>query len=173
MSGSCSRLTKTPNGPTCRRSSHAPPPQVGSAILPVPESQFGGVIGREASDESKPDFPQGISAPKGAPNVLLILTDDTGLARPARSVPPSRSLRLIARPRMAFATTIFTPPHCAHPRGRRSSRVAIITASALATSRSSPRGIQVTTRSFPKAQAPSGTSSSTMVTTLPGSARTI
>jgi arylsulfatase A-like enzyme len=54
-----------------------PLPTGGSAILPAPEPQFHGVIGRKASD-SKPDFPQAVTAPKGAPNVLMILTDDTG-----------------------------------------------------------------------------------------------
>jgi arylsulfatase A-like enzyme len=54
-----------------------PLPTGGSAILPAPEPQFHGVIGRKAS-ESKPDFPQAVTAPKGAPNVLMILTDDTG-----------------------------------------------------------------------------------------------
>jgi arylsulfatase A-like enzyme len=49
----------------------------GSMILPVPAPEFGGIIGRKAS-ESKPDFPKAVTAPKGAPNVLLILTDDTG-----------------------------------------------------------------------------------------------
>src|ERR1700687_4443005 len=52
-------------------------PMAGSAILPAPEPQFGGIIGRKAS-ESKPDFPKAVTAPKGAPNVLLIMTDDTG-----------------------------------------------------------------------------------------------
>ncbi|MGC3969518.1 MAG: arylsulfatase [Pirellulales bacterium] len=52
-------------------------PKGGSPILPVPDETFGGVIGRKAG-ESKPDFPQGVTAPKGAPNVLLIMTDDTG-----------------------------------------------------------------------------------------------
>jgi arylsulfatase A-like enzyme len=55
----------------------APSPAGSSMILPVPPSQFGGIIGRKAS-ESTPDFPQAVVAPKGAPNVLLILTDDTG-----------------------------------------------------------------------------------------------
>jgi arylsulfatase A-like enzyme len=54
-----------------------PVPTGGSAILPAPEPRFGGVIGRKAK-ESEPDFPQAITAPKGAPNVLLIMTDDTG-----------------------------------------------------------------------------------------------
>jgi arylsulfatase len=52
-------------------------PLGGSEILPAPEPQFHGVIGRKAS-ESKPDFPKDVTAPKGAPNVLLIMTDDTG-----------------------------------------------------------------------------------------------
>src|SRR5262249_17052 len=50
----------------------------GSPVLPRPEPRFGGVIGRKAS-ESKPDFPRGVKAPAGAPNVLLILTAHTGL----------------------------------------------------------------------------------------------
>jgi len=51
----------------------APP----ATVLPVPEPPFKGKIGRKAS-ESTPDFPKAIEAPKGAPNVLLILTDDVG-----------------------------------------------------------------------------------------------
>ena len=54
-----------------------PPPPGGSVVLPAPEPRFGGVIGRKAS-ESRPDFPKAMAAPKGAPNILLILTDDTG-----------------------------------------------------------------------------------------------
>ena len=46
-------------------------------ILPRPEQPFKGHIGRTVKD-SRPDFPKGIEAPKGAPNVLLILTDDVG-----------------------------------------------------------------------------------------------
>jgi arylsulfatase len=46
-------------------------------VLPKPEPQFKGKIGRTTKD-SKPDFPKGVEAPKGAPNVLLILTDDSG-----------------------------------------------------------------------------------------------
>src|SRR5215467_187802 len=53
------------------------PPAGGRAILPAPAPQFGGVIGRTAK-ESTADFPQAVTAPKGAPNVLLIMTDDTG-----------------------------------------------------------------------------------------------
>jgi arylsulfatase len=46
-------------------------------VLPKPEQPFAGKIARTAK-ESTPDFPKGIEAPKGAPNILLILTDDVG-----------------------------------------------------------------------------------------------
>lgn len=46
-------------------------------VLPQPEQPFKGTIGRTAKD-STPDFPKGVEAPQGAPNVLLILTDDVG-----------------------------------------------------------------------------------------------
>jgi arylsulfatase len=46
-------------------------------VLPKPEPPFEGKIGRTVRD-STPDFPKGVEAPAGAPNVLLILTDDVG-----------------------------------------------------------------------------------------------
>jgi arylsulfatase len=46
-------------------------------VLPRPEQPFKGHVGRTAKD-SRPDFPREVQAPKGAPNVLLILTDDVG-----------------------------------------------------------------------------------------------
>jgi len=49
----------------------------GQEVLPKPEPPFQGKIGRTAKD-STPDFPKGVEAPKGAPNILLILTDDVG-----------------------------------------------------------------------------------------------
>ncbi len=45
--------------------------------LPYPDPPFRGTIGRTTAD-SKSDFPQPVQAPKGAPNVLLIMTDDVG-----------------------------------------------------------------------------------------------
>src|SRR5215475_11386623 len=45
--------------------------------LPGPDPQFGGVIEDTAKD-SKPYWPPRIVPPKGAPNVLLIMTDDQG-----------------------------------------------------------------------------------------------
>ena len=46
-------------------------------VLPRPPKPFKGKIGRTAA-ESTPDFPKPVEAPKGAPNVLLIMTDDVG-----------------------------------------------------------------------------------------------
>ena len=52
-------------------------PAAAQDVLPRPEPPFKGKIGRTVK-ESVPDFPKGVEAPKGAPNVLLILTDDVG-----------------------------------------------------------------------------------------------
>jgi arylsulfatase A-like enzyme len=52
-------------------------PVAAQDVLPKPEPPFNGKIGRTAK-ESVPDFPKGLEAPKGAPNILLILTDDVG-----------------------------------------------------------------------------------------------
>jgi arylsulfatase len=46
-------------------------------VLPRPEQPFKGHIGRTTQD-SKLDFPQEVKAPQGAPNILLIMTDDVG-----------------------------------------------------------------------------------------------
>src|SRR5215471_7419619 len=45
--------------------------------LPAPDPKFGGVI-NETAKESKQWWPPRIVPPKGAPNVLLIMTDDAG-----------------------------------------------------------------------------------------------
>jgi arylsulfatase len=47
------------------------------AQLPKPDPQFKGTI-EETYKDSKPNYPQPVKAPKGSPNVLIILTDDTG-----------------------------------------------------------------------------------------------
>jgi arylsulfatase A-like enzyme len=46
-------------------------------VLPRPEQPFGGKVGRTTQDSVK-DFPKAVEAPKGAPNILVILTDDVG-----------------------------------------------------------------------------------------------
>lgn len=50
-------------------------------VLPKPEQPFKGVI-RETAAQSTPDFPKPLEAPKGAPNVLLIL-EAAGVEQPS------------------------------------------------------------------------------------------
>ena len=45
--------------------------------LPPPDPKFGGVI-KDYAKDSKPWWPPRVVPPKGAPNVLLIMTDDQG-----------------------------------------------------------------------------------------------
>jgi arylsulfatase len=49
--------------------------------LPPPDAAFGGVINLKAS-ESKAWWAPRIVPPKGAPNILLIMTDDVGFGAP-------------------------------------------------------------------------------------------
>jgi arylsulfatase len=53
------------------------PAQSGGTQLPKPDPAFTGKIGETVRD-STPNYPQPVKAPKGAPNVLLILLDDVG-----------------------------------------------------------------------------------------------
>lgn len=46
-------------------------------VLPLRDAPFHGKIGLRPSDSER-DFPPEVTAPKGAPNVLIILTDDVG-----------------------------------------------------------------------------------------------
>lgn len=47
------------------------------SVLPEPDPPFKGKIGLTPADSVK-DFPKAVTAPEGAPNVLIILTDDVG-----------------------------------------------------------------------------------------------
>src|SRR5262245_57843816 len=47
------------------------------AQLPKPDPEFKGKIG-ETYKDSMPKYPQPLKAPKGSPNVLLVLLDDVG-----------------------------------------------------------------------------------------------
>ena len=58
--------------------------QQAEEILPKPEPPFRGKMGRTVKD-STPDFPKGVEAPDGAPNILLILTDDVGFGASSTS----------------------------------------------------------------------------------------
>jgi arylsulfatase len=50
-------------------------------VLPRPDFRFPGEIGRTYIDSDPAQFPQPVQAPKGAPNILLILIDDAGFGQ--------------------------------------------------------------------------------------------
>ncbi len=52
-------------------------PASAKEVLPRPPEPFKGKIGRTTKDSIK-DFPKAAAAPAGAPNILVILTDDVG-----------------------------------------------------------------------------------------------
>ncbi|HXV26249.1 MAG TPA: sulfatase-like hydrolase/transferase [Alphaproteobacteria bacterium] len=51
--------------------------EVNRSVLPILDKPFKGEIGLTPADSVK-DFPAQVTAPEGAPNVLIILTDDVG-----------------------------------------------------------------------------------------------
>ena len=50
-------------------------------VLPRPDFHFQGNVGRTYKDSDPGKFPQPVEAPKGAPNVVLILIDDAGFGQ--------------------------------------------------------------------------------------------
>jgi len=57
--------------------SSAPAQEAARTVLPQPDPPFKGKIGLTSADSVK-NFPKDVTAPEGAPNILLILTDDVG-----------------------------------------------------------------------------------------------
>lgn len=55
---------------------------IDGAYLPPPPEKFGGMINLNAMD-STPFWPARVVPPKGAPNILLIITDDVGFGAPS------------------------------------------------------------------------------------------
>jgi arylsulfatase A-like enzyme len=96
---------------------------VDGRYLPNPPSQFGGQIGLSAVD-SKPYWPPQVVPPKGAPNVLLIMTDDAGygVASTFGGVIPTPNLDRIARMGLRYtqfhSTALCSPTRAALITGR-------------------------------------------------------
>ena len=86
--------------------------------LPAPDEPFGGKIERNALQSTLFWQPR-IAPPEGAPNVLLIMTDDVGFGAPSTfgGVIPTPALDRIAE--MGCATPTCTRRRSARPRGRR------------------------------------------------------
>jgi len=91
--------------------------------LPAPDPKFGGVIEEKAS-ESKPWWPPRVVPPKGAPNVLLIMTDDAGFGAPGTfgGVVPTPALDRIAKDGLRYtnfhSTSLCSPTRSAIITGR-------------------------------------------------------
>src|SRR5262252_9115177 len=59
-----------------------PTPSPGTPIvLPQPDFHFPGNVGRTYLDSDPAQFPQPVQAPKGAPNIVLIMIDDAGFGQ--------------------------------------------------------------------------------------------
>src|SRR5271167_3259759 len=69
-SAQAQEITGTPGSPSATTT-------ISGEQLPALPQKFGGVINESAKD-SKPWWPPRLVPPKGAPNVLLIMTDDQG-----------------------------------------------------------------------------------------------
>jgi len=91
--------------------------------IPAPPQKFGGKIERDAL-QSKPYWPARIVPPKGAPNVLLIITDDSGYGVPSTfgGVIPTPTLDRIARDGLRYtnfhSTSLCSPTRAALITGR-------------------------------------------------------
>jgi arylsulfatase A-like enzyme len=91
--------------------------------LPPPPPQFGGVI-EETAKESKPWWPPRVVPPKGAPNILLIMTDDQGygVAGTFGGVIPTPALDRIANTGLRYtqfnSTALCSPTRAALITGR-------------------------------------------------------
>jgi arylsulfatase A-like enzyme len=91
--------------------------------LPAPPMKFGGVI-KESAKDSKPWWPPRVVPPKGAPNVLLIMTDDQGYGVPGTfgGVIPTPALDRIAKAGLRYtqfhSTALCSPTRASLITGR-------------------------------------------------------
>ena len=91
--------------------------------LPAPAPQFGGQIELNAA-QSKPWWPPRVVPPKDAPNILLIMTDDTGFGTASTfgGVVPTPSLDRIANNGLRYtnfnSTSLCSPTRAAIITGR-------------------------------------------------------
>lgn len=91
--------------------------------LPAPDPKFGGVI-KENALQSTPWWAPRIVPPKGAPNVLLIMTDDSGYGVPSTfgGVIPTPALDRIAKNGLRYtqmhSTALCSPTRAALITGR-------------------------------------------------------
>jgi hypothetical protein len=96
---------------------------LGGKQLPPPPMPFGGTI-KESAKDSKPWWPPRVVPPKGAPNVLLIMTDDQGygVSGTFGGVIPTPALDRIAKAGLRYtefhSTALCSPTRAALITGR-------------------------------------------------------
>jgi arylsulfatase A-like enzyme len=110
------QITGTPGSPSATVT-------IDGKQLPAPPLKFEGVIQENAKD-STPYWPPQLVPPKGAPNVLLIMTDDSGYGVPSTfgGVIPTPSLDRIANAGLRYtqfhSTALCSPTRAALITGR-------------------------------------------------------
>src|SRR5512143_2539269 len=110
------QITGTPGSPSATMT-------IDGKQLPPSPPQFGGVIKEDAKD-SKPWWPPTVVPPKSAPNVLLIMTDDSGYGVPSTfgGVIPTPALDRIAKNGLRYtqfhSTALCSPTRAAIITGR-------------------------------------------------------
>src|SRR6188472_177591 len=91
--------------------------------LPPPDPKFGGVI-KDTATDSKPWWPPTVVPPKGAPNILLIMTDDQGygVCSTFGGVIPTPALDRVAKAGLRYtqlnSTALCSPSRAALITGR-------------------------------------------------------
>jgi arylsulfatase len=107
-------------GPAC---SPAATTTIEGKQIPAAEPSFGGVI-KESADSSKPCWAPRVVPPKGAPNVLLIMTDDAGygVSGTFGGVIPTPALDRVAKMGLRYtqfhSTALCSPTRAALITGR-------------------------------------------------------
>jgi arylsulfatase len=109
-------VTGTPGAPNATTT-------INGKQLPPPDPKFGGVIKEKASD-SKPWWAPRVVPRKGAPNVLLIMTDDIGFGAPGTfgGVVPTPALDRVAKAGLRYtnfhSASLCSPTRAALITGR-------------------------------------------------------
>jgi arylsulfatase len=110
------QITGTPGSPSATTT-------IDGKYLSAPPQPFGGEINPNAL-QSKPYWPARVVPPKGAPNILLIVTDDVGFGAPSTfgGVMPTPAMDRIAKMGLRYtqfhSTALCSPTRAALITGR-------------------------------------------------------
>jgi arylsulfatase A-like enzyme len=123
--GAAEKQGQTQAAPPARTSPGSPgaTTSVDTKHLPAPAASFGGIVAPNA-DQSKPWWPPQVRPREGAPNVLLIITDDVGFGAPSTfgGTIPTPTLDRIAKTGLRYtafhSTALCSPTRAALITGR-------------------------------------------------------